>query len=120
MSDHNAQLAYPWNAPLPVIDPETFGRAQPTALRQAIQSYINEDIRIDARLDEETVAFLTTTDEGKRINSHLHHNEERRIRLENWRGTNARIRPRWYRKPWQNFAPCPRFLATRSFVIWRV
>lgn len=82
MSDHNAQLAYPWNAPLPVIDPETFGRAQPTALRQAIQSYINEDIRIDARLDEETVAFLTTTDEGKRINSHLHHNEERRIRLE--------------------------------------
>ncbi|EER9977168.1 replication endonuclease [Escherichia coli] len=82
MSDHNAQLAYPWNAPLPVIDPETFGRAQPTALRQAIQSYINEDIRIDARLDEETVAFLTTTDEGKRINSHLHHDEERRIRLE--------------------------------------
>ncbi|EOX26394.1 replication protein, partial [Escherichia coli] len=55
MSDRNAQLAYPWNAPLPVIDPETFGRAQPTALRQAIQSYINEDIRIDARLDEETV-----------------------------------------------------------------
>ena len=44
MSDRNAQLAYPWNAPLPVIDPETFGRAQPTALRQAIQSYINEDI----------------------------------------------------------------------------
>ncbi|EIN0760153.1 replication endonuclease [Escherichia coli] len=82
MSDHNAQLAYPWNAPLPVIDPETFGRAQPTALRQAIQSYINEDIRTDARLDEETVAFLTTTDEGKRINSHLHHDEERRIRLE--------------------------------------
>ncbi|EJE1495164.1 replication endonuclease [Escherichia coli] len=82
MSDHNAQLAYPWNAPLPVIDPETFGRAQPTALRQAIQSYINEDIRIDARLDEETVAFLTNTDEGKRINSHLHHDEERRIRLE--------------------------------------
>ncbi|EIH4171611.1 replication endonuclease, partial [Escherichia coli] len=82
MSDHNAQLAYPWNAPLPVIDPETFGRAQPTALRQAIQSYINEDIRIDARLDEETVAFLTTTDEGKRINSHLYHDEERRIRLE--------------------------------------
>ncbi|EFJ1154318.1 replication endonuclease [Escherichia coli] len=82
MSDHNAQLAYPWNAPLPVIDPETFGRAQPTALRQAIQSYINEDIRTDARLDEETVAFLTTTDEGKRINSHLYHDEERRIRLE--------------------------------------
>ncbi|HFS2283078.1 TPA: replication endonuclease [Escherichia coli] len=82
MSDHNAQLAYQWNAPLPVIDPETFGRAQPTALRQAIQSYINEDIRTDARLDEETVAFLTTTDEGKRINSHLHHDEERRIRLE--------------------------------------
>ncbi|WP_238873791.1 replication endonuclease [Escherichia coli] len=82
MSDHNAQLAYPWNAPLPVIDPETFGRAQPTALRQAIQSYINEDIRIDARLDEETVDFLTNTDEGKRINSHLHHDEERRIRLE--------------------------------------
>ncbi|EPA7516636.1 replication endonuclease [Escherichia coli] len=82
MSDHNAQLAYPWNAPLPVIDPETFGRAQPTALRQAIQSYINEDIRTDARLDEETVAFLTNTDEGKRINSHLHHDEERRIRLE--------------------------------------
>ncbi|HCP7963165.1 TPA: replication endonuclease [Escherichia coli] len=82
MSDHNAQLAYPWNAPLPVIDPETFGRAQPTALRQVIQSYINEDIRTDARLDEETVAFLTTTDEGKRINSHLHHDEERRIRLE--------------------------------------
>ncbi|NZA46979.1 replication endonuclease [Escherichia coli] len=82
MSDHNAQLAYPWNAPLPVIDPETFGRAQPTALRQAIQSYINEDIRIDARLDEETVSFLTNTDEGKRINSHLHHDEERRIRLE--------------------------------------
>ncbi|HAY5537115.1 TPA: replication endonuclease, partial [Escherichia coli] len=82
MSDRNAQLAYPWNAPLPVIDPETFGRAQPTALRQAIQSYINEDIRIDARLDEETVAFLTNTDEGKRINSHLHHDEERRVRLE--------------------------------------
>ncbi|HFP1558006.1 TPA: replication endonuclease [Escherichia coli] len=82
MSDRNAQLAYPWNAPLPVIDPETFGRAQPTALRQAIQSYINEDIRIDARLDEETVSFLTNTDEGKRINSHLHHDEERRIRLE--------------------------------------
>ncbi|ENT7481232.1 replication endonuclease [Escherichia coli] len=82
MSDHNAQLAYPWNAPLPVIDPETFGRAQPTALRQAIQSYINEDIRTDARLDEETVDFLTNTDEGKRINSHLHHDEERRIRLE--------------------------------------
>ncbi|MEF9257936.1 replication endonuclease, partial [Escherichia coli] len=69
-------------APLPVIDPETFGRAQPTALRQAIQSYINEDIRIDARLDEETVSFLTNTDEGKRINSHLHHDEERRVRLE--------------------------------------
>ncbi|EFC3822703.1 replication endonuclease [Escherichia coli] len=82
MSDHNAQLAYPWNAPLPVIDPETFGRAQPTALRQAIQSYINEDIRTDARLDEETVDFLTNTNEGKRINSHLHHDEERRIRLE--------------------------------------
>lgn len=82
MSDRNAQLAYPWNAPLPVIDPETFGRAQPTALRQAIQSYINEDIRIDARLDEETVSFLTNTDEGKRINSHLHHDEERRVRLE--------------------------------------
>ena len=82
MSDHNAQLAYPWNAPLQVIDPETFGRAQPTALRQVIQSYINEDIRIDARLDEETVAFLTNTDEGKRINLHLHRDEERRIRLE--------------------------------------
>lgn len=82
MSDRNAQLAYPWNAPLPVIDPETFGRAQPTALRQVIQSYINEDIRIDARLDEETVSFLTNTDEGKRINSHLHHDEERRVRLE--------------------------------------
>ncbi|EFF0635189.1 replication endonuclease, partial [Escherichia coli] len=37
---------------------------------------------IDARLDEETVDFLTNTDEGKRINSHLHHDEERRIRLE--------------------------------------
>ncbi|EHP4045052.1 replication endonuclease [Escherichia coli] len=82
MSDHNAQLAYPWNAPLPVIDPETFGRAQPTALRQAIQSYINEDIRIDARLDEETVDFLTTTEKGRQINSHLHHDEERQIRLE--------------------------------------
>ena len=29
MSHHHTHLAYPWNAPLPVIDPETFGRALP-------------------------------------------------------------------------------------------
>ncbi|MFG3861271.1 replication endonuclease, partial [Escherichia coli] len=84
MNNHN-EWAWSWNAPLPVIDPETFGRAlpqKPTALRRAIQSYINEDIRINARLDEETVIFLTTTEKGRQINSHLHHDEERQIRLE--------------------------------------
>ncbi|EFN7674470.1 replication endonuclease, partial [Escherichia coli] len=81
----NREWAWSWNAPLPVIDPETFGRAlpqKPTALRRAIQSYINEDIRINARLDEETVVFLTSTEKGRQINSHLHHDEERQIRLE--------------------------------------
>ncbi|MFG5876121.1 replication endonuclease [Escherichia coli] len=81
----NREWAWSWNAPLPVIDPETFGRAlpqKPTALRRAIQSYINEDIRINARLDEETVVFLTCTEKGRQINSHLHHDEERQIRLE--------------------------------------
>ncbi|EJR7578729.1 replication endonuclease, partial [Escherichia coli] len=84
MSNHS-EWAWSWNAPLPVIDPETFGRAlpqKPTALRRAIQGYINEDIRTNARLNEETVAFLTTTEKGRQINSHLHHDEERQIRLE--------------------------------------
>lgn len=111
MSDHNAQLAYPWNAPLPVIDPETFGRAQPTALRQAIQSYINEDIRTDARLDEETVAFLTTTDEGKRINSHLHHDEERRIRLEKLAGHKRENPPTLVSEAMAELRALPPFLA---------
>ncbi|EJC0147750.1 TPA: replication endonuclease [Escherichia coli] len=85
MSHHHTHLAYPWNAPLPVIDPETFGRAlpqKPTALQRAIRDYLTEDIRTEARLDEETVAFLTTTDKGKQINSHLHRDEERQIRLD--------------------------------------
>ncbi len=85
MSHHNTQLMYPWNAPLPVIDPETFGRAlpqKPTALQRAIRDYLTEDIRTEARLDEETVVFLTTTDKGKQINSHLHQDEERQIRLD--------------------------------------
>ncbi|EFN7674436.1 replication endonuclease, partial [Escherichia coli] len=84
MNNHS-EWAWSWNAPLSVIDPETFGRAlpqKPTALRRAIQGYINEDIRTNARLDEETVIFLTTTEKGRQINSHLHHDEERQIRLE--------------------------------------
>ena len=65
MSHHHTTHRPRGNAPLPVIDPETFGRAlpqQPTALQRAIRDYLTEDIRTGARLDEETVAFQTTTD----------------------------------------------------------
>ncbi|STM15443.1 putative endonuclease from prophage, replication protein A (GpA) [Escherichia coli] len=81
MSDRNGTAGVPVNAPLPL---SILKRSAEHNQRITPRPFRATSTRTFAliRLDEETVSFLTNTDEGKRINSHLHHDEERRVRLE--------------------------------------